>query len=317
MRFAVIADTHFFAPGRGKDGIWWNRTLQSKTHEIGRVMVDAIAQMQPDFVIHCGEISGCCELTSFNVGLQIMDRLPCPWYAAIGNHETWFPGVRNAFSDRYGLPRGQCYYSRRLGDLVFIFLDTCYWRAVDGSVSPYLDKELFDNDMIDGLYVADEEVKWSEDQLAAHRQETVVLASHAPLGFKDAYPVATMPDGSPGPKDGCSLLEFNRRCGRTGDIVNRVQLRALLSNYSNVKIAFSGHCHINDMHEEGGIVFVQTGAMREFPFEFRLVELEDGVASVTTHGLNDPAFQAESYMEERGNRWVAGTNAERTFTVSL
>jgi hypothetical protein len=57
--------------------------------------------------------------------------------------------------------------------------------------------------------------------------------------------------------------------------------------------------------------------MREYPFEFRLVEVDHGLASVTTHGLNDPSFQTKSYINERGNRWVAGSDAERTFSISL
>ena len=35
MRFAIITDTHFFAEGRGRDGVWWNRTLSSRSLEVG------------------------------------------------------------------------------------------------------------------------------------------------------------------------------------------------------------------------------------------------------------------------------------------
>ena len=317
MRFVIITDTHCFASGQGKDGVWWNRTLQSSTDEIGRCLVETISPLQPEFVIHCGDISGHSDLANFHAGLEILDRLACPWYAVVGNHDTWFPGVRDAFSDRNGLPHGQCYYSRQLGDLFFIFLDCCYWRAVDGSVSPYLDKQIFDNDVLDGLYIADEQFDWINDQLETAGNVPVVLVSHAPLGFKNVYPVTTLPDGQPAPPSGCSLLEFNKRCGRTSDIVNRLQLRELLANHTNIKMALAGHCHIHDFHEEDGIAFIQTGAMREYPFEFRLVEVENGLASVTTHGLNDPSFQTESYLNERGNRWVAGSDAERTFSISL
>lgn len=317
MRFAVIADTHFFAKGGRKDEVWWNRTLRSQTARIGSCMVDTIARMEPEFVIHCGDITGYCDLANYHAALEIMDRLPCPWYAVVGNHDTWFPGVRDAFADRNGLPHGQCYYSVALNHLRFIFLDTCYWRAVDGSVAPYLDKELFANDMIEGLYLADKEMEWLGSELEKHRDEPVILASHAPLGFKDAYPVTTLPDGQPGAPGGCSLLEFNKKCGRIGDIFNRREVRKLLAAHSNVRMALAGHCHINDFHEEDALAFMQTGSMLEYPFEFRMVQVENGLASVTTHGLDNPSFQAESYMTERGNRWVAGTDTERTFSFSL
>ena len=38
MRFAVVADTHFFADGSGCDGVWWNRTLSSRSLEVGHCM---------------------------------------------------------------------------------------------------------------------------------------------------------------------------------------------------------------------------------------------------------------------------------------
>ena len=317
MRFVIISDTHFYVPGAGKNGIWWNHTLQTETDQIGRCMVEAVSETNPDFVIHCGDITGTCDMGNYHLGAEILDQVPCPWYAVVGNHDTWYPGIRDAFSDRYGVPRGQCYYSASLGGLRFIFLDSCHWCTVDGEVSPYLDKELFDSGKIQGLYIPDEELEWLEEQLNAHSDETVVLVSHAPLGFKEIYPVVTMPDGSKAPPEGCALLHFNERCGVMGDIGNRVELRKMLEKHSNVRMALAGHCHIHDCHEEDGIAFVQTGAMREFPCEFRVVDVDSGVAAFTTHGLKDLSYSERSYIEERNNSWVAGKEADRTFTIPL
>ena len=317
MRFAIISDTHYCAPGQGEDKVWWNRTLGSRTREAGASMVEAISRMQVDFVIHCGDISGYCDLANSGAALEILDGLGCPWYGVLGNHDTWFPGMRDAFSDYNGLPHGQCYYKRKLGQVVFVFLDTCYWRAVDGSVSPYLDMDLFDANMVEGLCVPDSEIEWLAGQLEIHRDEKVVLVSHAPLGFQEFYPVATLATGEPGPKFGCSHLAFNTKCGRVGDIFNRQELRALLVKHSNVKAALAGHCHINDYCLQGGVAYIQTASMVEYPFEFRVVEIKDGTAAVSTHGLDDGSLAADSYLEERGNRWVAGKEAERAFSFLL
>ncbi len=39
-------------PISGKNGIWWNHTLQSETDRIGRAMVEAVSEAEPEFVVH-------------------------------------------------------------------------------------------------------------------------------------------------------------------------------------------------------------------------------------------------------------------------
>ena len=317
MRFAVISDTHFFAPGRGHDSVWWNRALHTRTGEIGECLVKTIAALTPDFVIHCGDITGRCDMENWHSGMVVMDRLPCPWYGVIGNHDTWYPGVREAFSAHFGLPRDRCFHAKILGGVCFVFLDCCYWQADDGTFSAWLDKELFDSGRIEGMSIPPEELQWLESLLEEVRDLPVCLVSHAPLGFKPLYPARTLPKGESAVPEGTPLLAFNRACGRTGDIVNRADVRHLLKKFDSVKLAVSGHVHINDLHTEDGIAFIQTGAMREWPFEFRMIDVKDGIASVTTHGLNNSAFKDESFVKEWGNSWIAGEAAEREFSVAL
>ena len=293
MRFVVIGDTHFFAPGRGKDGIYWNRTLQSRSAEIGAAVVASVSSLQPEFVIHCGDLTGRCDLENFAMGRQVMDRLGCPWYLIPGNHDTWYPGVRDALSDLFSLPRGQCYYTFSRGEIGFVFLDTCYWQARDGSISPYLDKVLYDAGMIDGLAVPRTEIDWLENVLERYSDKKVILVSHAPLGFKKTYPAKETPIG----------------------LANRDELRSLMSRFPNVILALAGHWHINDVYVENGTVFCQTSSLREYPFEFRMVEVGDDGLSITTHGLNDSAFQQASLIPEKGNDWIAGTPTDRNYVI--
>lgn len=107
MRFAVITDTHFYAEGHGRDEVWWNRTLSSRSLEIGRCLVDTLKALSPDFVIHCGDLIGTDHLRDWEAAMAVMSRLDCPWYGAIGNHETWTPGVRAAFAAQFGLFTGK------------------------------------------------------------------------------------------------------------------------------------------------------------------------------------------------------------------
>jgi len=311
-RFVVISDTHFFAPGAvTQDKMFWNRVLQTRSAEIGECLIETINELAPDFVIHCGDFTGRCDMENFEFGCQLMDQLSCPWYAVLGNHDTWYPGVREAFSSLYGLPRDQCYYSRDLAGLRFIFLDVAYWITRQGQVSPYLDKELYDNGQIAGMSPTEEELRWLQAELEHSGDRPVVLISHAPLGFKDAYPVATLPKGRPVQAARISLVEY------IGDVLMRREMREIIRRHSNVKVAFAGHWHICDATYQDGVVYCQTPSLREYPFDIRLVEVRNRALAVTTVGLKNPDFKQLSYVEEWHNSWVAGAPSDREFTVEL
>lgn len=309
-RFVVITDTHFLAPGHTAEGkTWWNRALESRCGEISEALVEAVNRLQPEFVIHCGDFTGHCDLVNYECGLQVMNRLGCPWYAIPGNHDTWFPGVRAALAARYGLQGEDCFYTRDLAGLRFIFLDVAYWTSVYGDTTPYLDKELYDQGKIRGLASSRDELAWLEHELAA-ADRPVVIVSHAPLGYKPAYPMPTLPHGKPALQPQTSVIDL------IGDVVNRSAIRELMRRCPKVKMALAGHWHISDMFREDGVAFCQTGALREYPFEFRVVEVSDGTLHVGTAGLGE-AFQRESYVEAWGNQWVAGEEEDRSFRIEL
>jgi hypothetical protein len=102
-----------------------------------------------------------------------------------------------------------------------------------------------------------------------------------------------------------------------GDVLQRQAVRKLIRHCARVKVAFAGHWHISDTIYEDGVTFCQTAALREYPFEFRLVTVEPERLSVTTHGLDDDTFQRQSYVEAWGNRWVAETDTDRSFQIRL
>jgi 3',5'-cyclic AMP phosphodiesterase CpdA len=311
-RFVVVSDTHIFAPGsEPEDKLYWNRVLQSRSRDIADCLIDTITDLAPDFVVHCGDITGLCDMENFDYACQMLDSLPCPWYAAVGNHDTWNPGIRTAFSSRFGLPEGQCYYRRDLAGLHFIFLDVAYWTSAKGDVSPYLDKELYDSGQILGMGPSLAELQWLEEELPDCSHRPVILVSHAPLGFKDAYPLATLPRGRPVQAPTTSLVDY------MGDVLLRDQLRATVSRFPNVRVAFAGHWHISDATRDDGVLFCQTSSLREYPFEIRVAEVRDGRLSVITTGLKNTEFQRLSYVAEWGNSWVAGSPGDREFTVNL
>ena len=309
-RFVVISDTHFLAPGHRAVGkTWWNRVLEARCDEISAALIETVRRLEPAFVIHCGDFTGHADLVNYEFGLQVMSQLGCPWYAVLGNHDTWFPGVRAALASRYDLPGEHCFYARDLAGLRFLFLDVAYWTSVHGDTTLYLDKELYDRHEISGMGPSQEELAWLEQELAA-ADRPVVLVSHAPLGYKPGYPITTLPYGEPSRQPLTSVAEL------MGDVLYRSAMRELIRRHPQVKLAFAGHWHLADTIREDGVTFCQTGALREYPFEFRVVEISDEGLHVSTLGLGD-CFREESYIEEWGNRWVAGIEEDRSFHVDL
>ena len=88
----------------------------------------------------------------------------------------------------------------------------------------------------------------------------------------------------------------------------------MLIAVTNIIGTFSGHWHINSITVLDNVFHCLTSSLREWPFEFRLVELDEQKISITTHGLNDPDLKERSYLEEFGNDWVAGDTKDREFT---
>ena len=313
IRFVVISDTHFFAPGAvSRDATFWNRVLRTRSLEIGACLVETVNYLAPDFVIHCGDLTGHCDLANWQAGCQILDQLDCPWYAVLGNHDTWFPGLRDAFSVRFGLPPGQGHYRRDLSGLCFLFLDLAHWHERRGGVSPYLDKEAYDAGQIAGLGPSAEGQRWLEAELADCADQPVILVSHPPLGFKSSYLLGTLPKGKPALASRVPVESV------LGNVVGQGALRALIGRYTNVRLALAGHWHINDATHQDGVVYCQTASLREFPFEVRLVEVKAGLMRVSMVPLKGSADLREaSYVPAWNNGWVEGEPADRSFTVAL
>ncbi|HHW30385.1 MAG TPA: hypothetical protein GXX20_01730 [Clostridiaceae bacterium] len=320
MRFVVMSDTHFYVEDKVKHSIFWNRSLPGRGDEIARNIVDSIKEKQPDFVIHCGDLIDRGYKECFEFAKAIMDDISVPWFMVPGNHDTLEPITRHDISSLYGLPLEQNYYSKDIGPIHFIFLDTCYMLAADGRILPCRDENLKKQGLLKGFIVPPEELKWLKQELEANKNKNVIIVSHLPLKYKNIYPVSTLPDGTAIESGkGCSPKLFTDALGI--HLINENEVTSLFKGYINIKAVFSGHWHLNDVYKEDGIVYCQTCSLREYPFEFRVIDLIEGASGkyleVTTHPLLNSEFAQESYVEDRNNSWIKGSPEDRTFTISL
>ena len=304
-RFVVLSDTHFTPPPSDYNGTWWNRSTERLSDRMGEALIWLVNDLAPDFVIHCGDFVGECSRGSFDFGAAVMDRLGRPWYAVTGNHDTWCSDVRDCFRETFAAGADSCSYTRELGGLLFMFLDEAFWYAHDGSISPVLDRETSRS----GGIISIGPLECDLDRLETILGDTqcpAVLIAHAPVVHREAYPVVTLPHGKPvkGPMTKPETF--------IPDIIGHERLARITRDYPQLKACFSGHWHINDIVQNGGVWYIMTGALREFPYDVRLVDFNEGMFRITTHRLNVPDLIELSYVKEWGNRWVEGDEDART-----
>ena len=304
ISFAVIADTHFIAPGTREDGKWWNRMLFSRLAEIAEALVSMLNSLSPDFVIHCGDFTDDSNEENFHFGKGVMDRLSCPYFITLGNHDTWNEGVRDAVAPVFGLTSGRFYYARTFDGLRFIFLDCAYWISKDGKAWEHLDWNLYREGGYLGIGPTEQELRWLETELNTRRNVPVFIVTHMPIYAKPICPAGAFRPPS-------SDYRFNEYC------VHNDELYSMIARHGNVKAVFAGDWHFHDITYHEGILHCTTASLIEFPFELRYVEIHDGRMSITTLGLCDDSFREASLVDEWGNQWVVGSQADREYSISL
>lgn len=312
-RFVILADTHFKIPGTAKtDGAVWNRVLHTRGEAIAESLVETVLDLKPDFLIHCGDITASGLQDQWDYAGGILDRTGCPWYAALGNHDTASPDVRALFAARYGLSGGRCSYSLVLDGVRFVFLDVVRWHYKDGTVSPCLDRDRYARGEMLGVGPSDDDLAWLESILGSGDGLPVVLVAHVPLGFKDTYPLGTMPKGKPpADRDHASPLSH------FGLPLRFQEMRAIIQRHAGVRLCLAGHWHLFDATREGRVVYCQTGALCEFPCELRVADIDGPSLRVSTAGLKDPRFRDLSFVPEWGNLFAAGGPDDRMFEIAL
>lgn len=318
MKFAVISDTHFVVPGKYPDSVWWYKTINNEPQRRYEALVNTISCQSPDLVVMCGDFTDDTTKDSFFLGKEIMDSIGCPWRTAVGNHDTNIPGVRDEFSDLYGLREKINYYSYDLKNnetiIHFIFIDSCMnlWR--DKSIRPHVDMEAFKEKDILKFAIDQEQLEWIERDIAKNRDKNIVLVTHVPIYYKEKVFVGTLPKGKAPFNDYVSLNTLNPELEK----VSSGKIKEIIRRNKDCIIAvFSGHTHINEVIVKDDVIFCTTCSLREYPFEIRMIGIEDRHLNVDTYGLDDPLLTEDSYEAWRNNDWVSGYEADRSFIINL
>jgi len=299
--FVILTDTHVDVRDERSNGTWWNRMLTEQSCNILSAAVTEINERAPDLVVHCGDLTNRSDEASYREAARILGALDAPVHIVPGNHDTYDPGARDVAADLFGLPDPPfLHHVHRLGDWRLIFIDSSWWLWKDGSVREHI---AWDN-FID-VETPDAELDWLRQEFRDDGETPTLCFSHATLAFRQGYPISRLPHGEPVPVTPTPLADQFTAWRR---------LRALIERESCVKGAFFGHGHWHDCLIEDGTLYCQTASMVEYPCELRRVNVSSDRIETTVFGLPGTDFAQRSYVEEWGNRWVAGREIDRRTT---
>ena len=297
-RFVHLSDPHL---GSYSDGRWNNNFICTMMPDVMRCLRRDLAKLQPEFILATGDLASQPTRDAMFAARDFMDWLGFPYYPMGGNHDFVVEKSREWFREAFHahLPSEEMHYAFDHENLHFCVLDP-HWIWSDGSVhgysEHYVDEMMLTENGRAHWIVPEAQLAWLEDDLKRNASKPTVIACH--------YPAVPIPERSarPGMRN-------------AGELDNGREVVELLKGHPQVRAVFSGHFHMNLVVQEEGPTHVITGALPEYPTEYRDVCVHDDRMEITTLGLSDPSFAARSLIP--GNGWTAGQAADRVVTIPL
>ncbi|MFO7774178.1 MAG: metallophosphoesterase [Candidatus Hydrogenedentota bacterium] len=291
-RFLQISDLHF---GDTPYSYAINYSMHRQIPEIMHCLRKDAPQLEPDFLVATGDLTNQGGYDAVFAGRDLLDFLDLPYYPLGGDADFRDPESRTWFIEAYSghLPLADTVYSFTHKNLHFCVLDP--WRLwPDGSLAPIMTDEKTDEDV---WAIPPHQLHWLEDDLRSHQYIATVVLLH--------YPVLPIPERV-NPYD-----HGNRR----GRIVKEHLLLDLLANHEQVKLLLTGHTHYHCIRSHRGLTEISTGAMVEYPVEYRDFHVYDDRIEVYTHGLSEGRFAQQSLIE--GREWPSGSAGDRENVIAL
>ncbi len=297
-RFVHVSDTHL---GSVVDGEWNNRFLCTMMPEVIACLRRDLAKIKPDFLLITGDISSHQTRDAVFASRDLVDSLGFPYYPMGGNHDFAIEEMREWFLDAFQahLPDGDTVYSFTHKGLHFCVLDP-WWKWRDDSLCPFGEKAFIDTLDLSThgsrWAIPPHQFAWLDSDLEAHAGIPTIIAMH--------YPAIPIPQRlrRPGIKD-------------AGHLDNGDMLIECLHKHPQVKVVMNGHMHMHYIERVDGVTHVVTGAMPEFPTEFRDVHVYEDRLDIHTCSLSNSTFASRSLID--GKDWTAGDPSDRTATISL
>ncbi len=297
-RFLQISDPHL---GSDSDGRWNNGFICTMMPDVIRCLRRDLTALQPDFILATGDISSNQTRDTMFAARDLMDSLGFPYYPMGGNHDFVVEESRDWFIEAFHahLPIKRTYYSFTHKGLHFCVLDP-WWLWEDNTLSPISELAMAQKQKKDVTgarwAVPEGQMEWLEKDLQEHADMPTIVSCH--------YPAIDVPERlkRPGMKIG-------------GHLDNGVALCELLNRNTNVKALICGHLHMHIIEQDQHFTHIVTGALPEYPTEYRDIQVYEDRLEISTLGPSDPSFAARSLIP--GNDWTKGQPGDRKAVISL
>ena len=297
-RFVQISDPHLASK---TDGMWNNGFLCSMMPDVMACLKRDFTQLNPDFILATGDIVSTQTHQAMLEARDQMDQLGFPYYPMGGNHDFVVEESRDWFLEAFAhqLPVQSTVYNFKHNNLHFLVLDP-WWKWGDDSLHPVSERAVaaeMETSLAGARWeIPQEQLDWIDITLAAAPHTPAIIACH--------YPLVPIPE------------RLHRPDFKNGGFIhNGEEVCTRLRKHAQVKAVFSGHVHMHFIQEHHGLTHVCTGALPEFPTEYRSIEVTDDTLHIQTHPLSDPQFAERSLIP--GKDWTQGTPQDRECIIKL
>lgn len=282
LRFVHVSDSHFSS--------FEENTSYKFLKKSPELLEDTIFQINTsgpyDFVIFTGDLVNKPLKTELVKFLGIASKISCPWYVLNGNHDIAFeaPLSKQEFCRLVNSHNKHMHIDKNH----YAFTPKKGFRVI--CLDSIIDSRLTSNGEI-----SLEQLNWLKEELDDHKKDVIILSTHVPI--EEPY------------------------SSSSHKMLNDVEVKKLLENYSNPIIVLQGHYHCTKACQRDNIIYVSTPSLVTYPNAFRVININSNkkrtLVDIFFKETNLKDIQTRSKLRLLGASKLYGDDTDRNTTFEI
>ncbi|MEI8321237.1 MAG: metallophosphoesterase [Alphaproteobacteria bacterium] len=153
IRIVQITDTHIMPKGEH----WCSKT-ETLTNRRLQDVIEEVNALDPDFVVHTGDITDTGDLASYEHAKELLDQLKAPYFLTCGNHDN-FQNLKSVFPKQPFMSNHFALHDLNGSFIRTLILDTRIPDKDEGVLCP-------------------ERIQWLKDRLEEDSEKPTLLFMH-------------------------------------------------------------------------------------------------------------------------------------------